>query len=683
MQNQPDVDGVQRAALRAVDAASMRRLFEAFQNPEAAAGLALQVVNREASIRNASYPHMLRDTLNKLFSDQRVVADCESVVGATPEEILQLLDALRGVRNRRWNERFSHLNRVGELARDWHGRAVPGEVANEAIQALHAVWATPSAAAILDVSELAIETGLPAPKIESILDLFTADLGDEDATDLVERFFSGENPFRLRPVLRHPSGRRVVVHDGLLLHAVRERIEEALRAANAAERYLEVRAAQLESAALRHLSDILPAGSVRGSFEYFVPHPDRPAETSPSDFTKLVEGDGLILVDDVALIVEGKSGALSARARAGDTKRLRRELTKLVTDAAAQASRVRDRITTDMGLRLRNGSWLDLSGVREIYSIAVTLEDLSGVVTITDELVRAGLLPSDHLPWTVSIHDLRIISELVERPAELLLYLRRRTMPELTRTFLSVDELDLFLHFFRAGLYVEPDPDVLAQELPQVPPTVAQRRRFKRQPTEFLTSRTGPLDDWYFHQTGVRVTPAEKPRINVEPELLELIDTIRAGGEPGWLSTTTSLISGDTETRQRFVRYGSQLAQMTRRDGQLHTMTVVQGVRAQHLTLLVWASRPNSVLADEFDSRQLRYLAAKKHQVQAVRAVMMIFDEEGAFSHLLYDNRQLGPDSQLDDDVNALGLKQLTEMNQARATRVAQQRTREAKRSAR
>jgi hypothetical protein len=348
MRAQPDVDGVQQAALRSIDAVSMWRLFEAVRDPQPSSGLSFQTVLRETSLRNTSYPHMLRDTLDELFSAPDVIADCQTAIGATPQEIIRVVDALSGVRGRRWQERFAGHRKVEELARNWRGRGVSGAASEEEIQALAAVWATPSAAAVLDVHELATETGLSAQKVESILDLFTADLENEDATVLVERFFGGENPFRLRPLLRHPSGRRVVVHEGLLIHAVRERVEEALKVAHLADRYFQKRGTQLEVAALRHLKVMLPSGSVRGSFEYFIPWPDHPAETNPDDFTKLVESDGLLLVDDVAIVLEAKSGALSARARAGDPKRLHRDLTSLVTDAASQASRMRVRITTDV-----------------------------------------------------------------------------------------------------------------------------------------------------------------------------------------------------------------------------------------------------------------------------------------------------------------------------------------------
>ena len=118
MRAQPDVDGVQQAALRSIDAASMWRLFEAVSDPQPSSGLSFQTVLRETSLRNTSYPHMLRDTLDELFSAPVVIADCQTAIGASPQEIIRVVDALSGVRERRWNERFAKLRKVEELARN-------------------------------------------------------------------------------------------------------------------------------------------------------------------------------------------------------------------------------------------------------------------------------------------------------------------------------------------------------------------------------------------------------------------------------------------------------------------------------------------------------------------------------------------------------------------------------------
>jgi hypothetical protein len=509
--------------------------------------------------------------------------------------------------------------------------------------------------------------------VEKVIKLFASDVSGDEANDLVERFFSGDNPFRTRPILRHPSGRYVVVHEALLFPSVRERIEDELKDAKLADRYFKRRASVTESAGLRHLQVIFPSASITQSFEYFVPNPDNPLETAPAAYTKLVEGDGLVVVDDVAIIVEAKAGALSARARSGSLGRLRGDLRSLISDAAQQASRVRDRILADGFLRLRDGSLLDLSHVREVYTVALTLEDLSGIATVTDELVDAGLLPKDFLPLVVSLHDLRIISEIVDNPAEFLLYLRRRTLPELTRRFLAVDELDFFLHMFNTGLYVEPDPDVLAKELPLLPVTNAQRRRFKNQHPEFLTSRTVPLDDWYRYLGGERSTPAPKPAMkHMSDRLRQMVDSITALGLPGWLSATTTLLAGDAEMRTKVADYGPSLAQVTRGDGKPHTMTVIAGDRSQSLIVLAWISEPAGLDANQraiFDTHHAAYLAAKKHQVQATRAVLIVYSSEGEYLRHIFDGRIAGPDPALDAEINRFGLRTPSEMNADQATK--------------
>jgi hypothetical protein len=334
-------------------------------------------------------------------------------------------------------------------------------------------------------------------------------------------------------------------------------------------------------------------------------------------------------------------------------------LRRIVTDAADQSERMRRRILDDGGLRLRDHSWLDLSAIREVHAIAVSLEDLSGIATVTSELVTAGLLTDSALPWTVSLHDLQIINELIDRSAELLLYLRRRTEPDITRRFHAVDELDFFLYFLAAQLYVEPDPDAVQRELPQLgTPRVRDRRKYRRQGLEFITSRTGPLDAWYFHRLGYRRSPAEKPRLNADPGLLLLVDELAARREPGWLAMSATLLGGDTATQHRFTSYGPYVAARTRDDGRPHSVTMHGGTRRGNSFLLVWATPAPGIFAAVAYEDLTAYVTAKKHQMQLDRAIGLLFSSDtGALAATVYDNRRPGPDAALDRMVTERRLK--------------------------
>lgn len=357
---------------------------------------------------------------------------------------------------------------------------------------------------------------------------------------------------------------------------------------------------------------------------------------------------------------------MRAKSRTGDPLRLRQDLKRTITAAADQADRRREQIRQHGGVRLRDDTWLDLSHVRETHTVAVSLDDLSGIATLTTELVAAGLLPQQQLPWTVGLHDLRIISELVARPAELLLYLRRRTESEVTLKFHAIDELDFFLHMYTRGLYVEPDPDAVHDELPQFGlPTTAARRRRRQQGMEFITSLTGDLDAWYLHEHGYRLTPAPKPTISGDPDLLKLVDDIAAAAEPGWLAIGTALIDAAHTVQRQWAKQGDELLAQTAQDGRGHSFTVMGGTRRDNSFVLAWFSLEVADDAVTGTTRLLQYLSAKKHQMQAALGIGLLFDRAaGGFVGTIYDNRRPGPDPAL--DAAGTGLKPVTQAQRSK-----------------
>jgi hypothetical protein len=662
------IDEVLAIGRSALAAGSMAAMLNALANHGAQGSIPLGAVLREVFVRNLSYDHMVIDTLGAIFDVPWLEEACRSVIGCTVREIRVVFAALESLHERAWGARFNSLGNFLELARTEAARAaadreygVSPEVNTEALALWAQAWADPGDASTWSTDAIAQECGLAHAVVKAVLGLFSVDMSERAVEDPVRGFFEGRSPFRTVPILRDPAGSSVVVHGGLLVPAIRERVEDQLEGAAVWPRYVKHRADHVEREALRLLQPHFPTCVVHSNLKYFVPNPKavRP-QTVPTDYTKLVEGDGLLVVDDVALIVEAKAGSITELTRTGDNQRLESDLRKLVTKAAEQAERLRERIDADHGLRLRDGSWLDLSQVREIHSIAVSLEDLSGIATVTSELVRAGLLTTPHLPWTVSLHDLRIVTELVARPAEFLLYIRRRTEPEVTSRFHAVDELDFFLEFYAGRLYVEPDPEVVRAERPLFgEPTVAVKRRFNGQGLTFITSRTDQLDAWYFHERGIRQSPADKPRLKANPELCALVDAIAALRGPGWLRIGTTLLDGSGAVQRSFARYARDPVDLSRSDGRPHTMCVAGGSRADDSWVLVWASTDPRGRPSQTVSRLGEYVSAKKHQVQAALGAGLLFDSTDVSTPLLthFDNRVPSNDDQLDALVKMFNLR--------------------------
>jgi hypothetical protein len=271
-------------------------------------------------------------------------------------------------------------------------------------------------------------------------------------------------------------------------------------------------------------------------------------------------------------------------------------------------------------------------------------------------LVAAGVLKRDNIPWTVSIHDLRIVCELLDRPSELLLYLRRRTHPDVTRKYLAVDELDLYLLFLKRGLYVVPDPEQQAEALPWIgEPTTSDRRVFAGQHAEVVESMTGPLDKWYSSRLGEAVPSVAKPRLTADSKLLALVDDIIATGASGWLSTSTVLLEGSAKAQHKFAQTATNLARNVKQDGQNHSATYIVTDTTGDQSVLIWVCCGRTESADTIGSDLPGYLAAKKYQVAARRAALMLYDWRGrTLLRLMFNNSELEHDAALERTASQL-----------------------------
>jgi hypothetical protein len=673
---------IQVAAQQCLTAGSMIALFDNMVS-DAEQAILFFSIQREIALRNPIYPHMLLDTLRGLFSDPSVNDKCKTVLGFTGLEAVNVMEAVRVTANLELAKRFERM----EAARDasipylmsWRKGmdAMPDElseehraVAQDMFDAVQDLTTNISHSTEIDPDAIARHAKCDRSAVDAVLQAFT--LGDlPNLDDALDRFFRGDNPLRTAPIIADRQGRRMLVHDALALPAIREVIEVGLKAAAAQDVYEKHRGTWVESYAVDLFAKALKTGRVYRGFNYFVPDPKAAdPQVNPEQFTKRVEADGLILVDDVALVIEVKSVALTAEARGGVARRLRGKLRDIVTNAASQADRLRTRILNDELIRLDSGQSIDVSGIREIHTIAVGLEDLSGVTTATAALVSAGVIDQDSIPWTVSLHDLRIVCELLERPSELLLYLRRRTELATTWKYRAVDELDLFLHFLDQGLYVEPDPHQTALALPWTgSPAPGALRRFASQKPEIVASRTDSLDAWYDTQLDPEAPEAEKPRINANERLLELVDQISATGAAGWLSTATALLEGNAKVQRTFGRHAADLAKLVRRDRQHHSLTYIMIETSGKQILLAWACHGLDEDADTAVSYLMPYLQAKKHQTGFYRAALMLFDPTGKqLVRLLFDNQPARSDPSLDE--SASHLLPLTEMRRTIAPRL-------------
>jgi hypothetical protein len=593
--------------------------------------VALLLRGSQVFVRHTSYAESVEETVVQLLDgDVAVRTALQAELGFGATDALAVLNACHDLQQ-------DNLNVRGQAFADAMNMLMPqaqveptGPVRIAFLTAMGNLFEPELEASTVRLDDVVKRSGVAEPRARAVLERFRLDLKSATPAEIVNAFVSGDNPMRTRPLIVTPDERLMLPHNVLTVDAVKESLEEHMKGSPAWNVYAKHRGALLERRTRAALERVLPGAVHRDGFEYFIPaNESELGARDPQKYTKRVEGDHLAVLDDVALIVEDKAVAVSALSKGGKAQRIRTDLTSILTNAADQSGRLRDAIERDGGVRVEDEGWVDLSHVREIHTVAVSLDDLTSVATATAELVRAGLLDMNNIPWTVSLHDFDLITELVDRPAEFLLFLRRRLNPDATVMFSAADELDLFLYFFEAGLWVEPDPDQVREVFDWMDaPTPGERRRFRDQQPGYVTSRTDALDAWYYamHTPGAPSVP--KPAMVASP-LGDLIDELQARQAFGWLSVGATLLEPATGMQHKMARHADELLNepAVTGAGRSLAMPMTGTVNRADSWLLVWATRAvgRDPVADEKLWRD--YLRTKKHQLGIPRGVAFVYDE--------------------------------------------------------
>ena len=616
----------------------------------------LSTTFREVWMRQSSYPDMVAATLRDLFGTPTVEEAMRSLVGFTALEALAVLDTVHDLQTQTWNRRlektFSLLDDLMASGDESRDAAQNDPRVVEFRESWASAWNAKHAEVAISPETVSGHSGVSLDATMAVIDAFRFRPSARSAADNVLAFASGDNPWRTNPLLVDSGGSVVLLHDAMNVPAVRENSEQLLRGTDAWDTYQAHRGKVLEDRVRDIFEKLLPGATVFASYDYYVPANER--ETRPDLYTKRVEGDLLLVLDDVAIIVESKAIATNPQARAGDTRKLRRDLVGMIGNASRQAGRTASRIRLDGGLRLDREGWRDLTQIREIHLVAVSLDDLAGVATATGDLIDAGILSDDDIPWTVSLHDLQLIGELVETPAEFLLYLRRRRNAETARFFMAPDELDLFLHFLKRGLYVPPDPAKVQQELPFMRSDTASRRRRGKLVRQLITTRTDPLDRWHQSVVHPDLTPAPKPVLQHSP-MKYLAAELADRRDFGWLSIGATLLSGSTKAQADMTRHPATLLKNRDPLGRERSLTMPIGSTKENAWLLVWITRPRTRSFKDAEEHVRSYMHAKKYQLGIARAVALQYSEEThQLEGVFYEGGRLEPDPELDEKIKML-----------------------------
>lgn len=378
---------------------------------------------REVLLRNIEYPHILTEHVRQQLGQDVVRRMTVDALGFDVDDALAVVDAFEArfaaVVDRRVEEARAEAAALltGDHPRLVTARAALGTRAVQAVQAYGAAYVGDRLGQRIaaTAAELADLADIPEERVAAVLAAFSQPFrgAAHDPAEAVRKFLRGDNPWRLKPVLATGGGRYLCLDVGLMLSAVREVMEAGLPPGDRPA-YAKATARWMEDAAVGWLVGVLRPDAVHRNVEYI------------ASSGKAVELDALLVCDTVAIAVEAKGTTLSARSRTGDRARVARDLERIVTKTFEQADRVRATIEAHGELRVRgrDARPIPLHGVGKVFPVALTLEDVSTIAGTVHELLESGLVEFDRTPpWLVSQHDLRVITEIADGPAQLLAYL--------------------------------------------------------------------------------------------------------------------------------------------------------------------------------------------------------------------------------------------------------------------
>ena len=165
-----------------------------------------------------------------------------------------------------------------------------------------------------------------------------------------------------------------------------------------------------------------------------------------------------MLHDGKILIFQCKAKGLTRDARIGaDFSRLRTDMRAAIRSAFDQAIRARKYIRSTDRPSLKAGQvklQIDGSAITDIYLINVTLMPFLIFATRFENIEEAlGLFPEKQYPFSTSLGDLDIITEVLNSPAAFLHYVERRVAVEKTSFGIHADEMDLLGFYISQGMY--------------------------------------------------------------------------------------------------------------------------------------------------------------------------------------------------------------------------------------
>ena len=276
--------------------------------------------------------------------------------------------------------------------------------------------------------------------------------------------------------------------------------------------------------------------------------------------------DVLVLHDRKLLIFQCKSKGLTFQARMGaNLQQLKADLEKAVKNAFDQGVRARKYLfsTPQPVLRFDGRAHelcVDQSQVNGVFIINVTAAPLQNLTTRWASVnPHLGLFTNGDYPWSLSLADLDVLTEILSTPVHFLHFATRRLGIEHMSREIFGDELDLLGFYLAQGLFFE---------LPE----------FMEIDGVMLAGMSHTIDKYMFekHILGDSVA---KPATPMPPGFAELINGILSTGAAYRVDVAMAILDFGFKDRRSFVEQTDAARERTKKDHRPHNVsTLISGM---------------------------------------------------------------------------------------------------------
>lgn len=620
---------------------------------------AFQLHVHELMIRNHSYAHQERRTVEDLFGLRAGGPSLRARAGFDGPEAIRLLERIRAITQERMDAWRADTERLGNELRDevsamrlgesplemsscasWARpfleplvRAAPKDIRSATDRlAIASTWVAIGDRLLITAEQLCEGTGLPTATAQKFLTFFSLEFGASGRMSPLWRHV--DNATRYHPVLSDGNGRYFVISYDSLLWALRPRFESELKPGLAGQEVWESfnkhRAAYVEHRAIDNLAKALRARTVLRNVTYLGEGKRR-------------EVDGVIVVDSVLILVEAKAATLRGSSRKGNAEDLNGDLAGILGKATSQLASLRSAIAAGGRLTFRTTKGKAVGdvvckGVTQVLAIAVTLEDLNWLSSDLWELFDRRVIVRAEPPLLFNLHDLEVICEISEFPCQLVHYLVQRAKMATRRIFFAADELDYFAQYIRTGI----DPEGFERYLTEGISSEDLGQRDVGPMTITLGAGTEELDAYYWGVEGVR-PPAPKPRRLLPAPIREILAFLDIARPHQFLAASLLFLELTEDAQEQFAGLMWRL-RILAADGRSHDGRVNAGDFG--ITVMIAPRRQQVDLGSKLE----RWCRFRKYQTKASTWLGLGFISESPEtpSHYIFASHDWKRDIEMD-----------------------------------